>query len=107
MVSDPIAGLHRGPPTTFARNYRRTVERPTKQALRLWRTPEAAPEQRYRDFLEYQQGRRDGRLGNPRARLSPAYVLGFELGRLTRGSGRTDSADAFRDGIMEDKSCRR
>ncbi|MEL7370104.1 MAG: hypothetical protein AAFN74_14385 [Myxococcota bacterium] len=49
--------------------------------LRRRREVEANGLQRYLDYIEYRRGREDGRLGNLKAGLSPAYLLGFQLGR--------------------------
>ena len=54
-----------------------------KRRLTVFRSSgvESDAQQRYQQYIEYRRGRQDGRLGHPRAGLSPAYLLGFELGR--------------------------
>lgn len=37
--------------------------------------------QRYRDFREYQRGKRDGQQGYPLSGLSEVYIEGYILGR--------------------------
>ena len=66
------------------------MERMTRVSVFRWSGVEADAHQRYTQYREYRRGRQDGRLGHLRAGLSPAYLLGFELGRRDADHCRPD-----------------
>lgn len=57
------------------------MARKLMRKLMRWRRLEADAMQRYQDYIEYRQGRLDGRLGLSRAGETQIYLTGFELGR--------------------------
>lgn len=47
-------------------------------------------DRRYRDYVEFTRGKRDGRLGYPVAGISEVYIEGYILGRMVAHRIRRD-----------------